>query len=257
MKLTRLAIPTALIFLTLLSTACLPSSRRGASLGFDYFLERKTCDTEPVAKGNREKYMQIHTAIRAAFAIENQKNQRANLVITGDSIAARFMPNLMTQYLPGVSAANRGIGGDTVALLTSRLDTDVLPLRPRTIAISIGGNDVLQGRCMDHTINLTRDMILGIQRKSPGTRVLMTSVPPTLTWKANQIVPFYNWQLKYLTEELANVEYLDLWREMSEKQLPGLAESYHTILPNGTTDVIHFGEEGYRVWGGLIRKRMR
>lgn len=252
-----LSLGMALVLLAALSSACMPSSRRGANLGFDYFLERKTCDTEPVAKGDREKYLQIHSTLRAAFALENQKVQRANLVITGDSIAALFMPHLMTKYLPGVNAANRGIGGDTVALLTSRLDTDVLPLRPRNIAISIGGNDVLQGRCMDHTINLTREMILGIQRKSPGTRVLMTSLPPTLTWKANQIMPFYNWQLKYLTEELANVEYLDLWREMSEKQLPGLANAYHAQLPGGITDVIHFGEEGYRVWAGLIRKKMR
>ncbi|MEQ9364734.1 MAG: GDSL-type esterase/lipase family protein, partial [Leptospirales bacterium] len=136
--------------------------------------------------------------------------------------------------------------------LTTRIEADVLALRPRAIAISIGGNDILQGRCIDHTLDATRNLIQHIKTKSPGTKVLMTSVPPTLTWKANQIVPFYNWRLKYITEEFSGVEYIDLWREMSAREVPELAEAYRATLPGGGTDVIHFGEEGYRVWGELL-----
>ena len=241
---------------TLLGTACIGDGRRGAGMGFDYFLERKECNTHQVAPEIRDQFMQIYMAYRAGFAQDTINRKSANLVLTGDSIAALFLPERMSKFLPGVNVANRGIGGDTVGLLSTRIETDILSLRPRVVAISIGGNDVLQGRCMDHTLDKTRELILSIKRQSPATKVLMTSVPPTLTWKANQIVPFYNWQLKYITDELAGVEYIDLWREMSERGLPGLAEPYHSILPGGQTDIIHFGDEGYRVWGQLIRQHL-
>lgn len=241
------------LFLLLgLSTACLPGQRRGASMGFDYFAERKTCNVDQVKESDQEKYLQIYGAIRMAFAQETAVRKSARLVITGDSIAALFVPQLMAQYLPGVNAANRGIGGDTVGLLTTRIEADVLALRPRAIAISIGGNDVLQGRCIDHTLDATRNLIKTIKAKSPSTKILMSSVPPTLTWKANQIVPYYNWQLKYITEEFAGVEYIDLWQEMSSRKVPELAEPYHAKLPGGRTDIIHFGEAGYKVWGDLL-----
>ena len=234
------------------SAACVPGGRRGSSMGFDYFLERKQCNTDQVKESDREKYLQIYSAIRLAFAQETAQRKTARLVVTGDSIAALFIPPLMGKYLPGINSANRGIGGDTVGLLTTRIEADVLALRPRAIAISIGGNDILQGRCIDHTLAATRNLIQTIKKKSPGTKVLMTSVPPTLTWKANQIVPYYNWQLKYITDEFSGVEFIDLWREMSARNIPELAKPYHATLPNGGTDVIHFGEEGYRVWGQLL-----
>lgn len=253
----RTTLAIALTILTLLSTACLPGSRRGASMGFDYFVESKTCNTDQVKESDRDKYLQIYNAIRIAYAQDTAQRKNARLVVTGDSIAALFMPPLMDKYMPGVNAANRGIGGDTVGLLTTRIEADVLALRPRAVAISIGGNDILQGRCIDHTLDETRKLIQTIKAKAPGTKVLMTSVPPTLTWKANQVVPFYNWQLKYITEEFSGVEYIDLWRVMSERNVPQLAEPYHATLPGGGTDVIHFGEEGYRVWGELLKPYAR
>lgn len=246
---------SAIVVLT--ATACLPGQRRGASMGFDYFIEKKDCNVEQVKESDREKYLQIYGAFRAAFAQDNAQRKTAPLVITGDSIAALFLPERMSKYLPGVGAANRGIGGDTVGLFSTRVGDDVLALRPRAVAISIGGNDILQGRCLDHTLSATREMIQSIKSQSPTTRILMTSVPPTLTWKANQIVPFYNWQLKYITEEFAGVEYLDLWEQMSSRKVPELAASYHAPLPGDGTDIIHFGEEGYRVWGELIMKHIR
>jgi lysophospholipase L1-like esterase len=239
-----------------LASACVASGRRGASMGFDYFLERKECNTELTRVDQQDTFLPIYNALRAGFALDNADRGKASVVITGDSIAALFLPHRMERYLPGMNAVNRGIGGDTVGLLATRLESDVLALRPRTVVISIGGNDILQGRCLDHTLNLTRDVIRTIKNRSPATRVLMTSVPPTLTWKANQIVPFYNWQLKYITMEIAGVEYLDLWQEMSARQLPELAPAFHSTV-NGHTDIIHFGEEGYRIWGQMILAHVR
>ncbi len=236
--------------LTLLA-ACGPN-RRGAGYGFDYFQTEKKCEKELLFREKDEEYLKHWTAFRALLAQQAAQKPTAKVIITGDSIAALFTPPRMEQYLPGVDVANTGIGGDTTVMLQQRVQDDIVARRPRAVLISIGGNDLLQGRCIPETLENTRKIWQSIRQGVPGVQIYQSSMPPTLMWKANAIAPYYNWLLKYATEDYSYVTYVDFWREIASHEFPEIREGYKQPLPGGGIDFIHFGEEGYRSWGEMV-----
>lgn len=169
-----------------LFAACQPN-RRGADYGFDYFQTKKKCEKEILFREKDEEYLKAWTAFRALLAQQAAQKPTAKVIVTGDSIAALFTPDRMNKYLPGVDVANTGIGGDTTVMLQQRVQDDIVARRPKAVLISIGGNDLLQGRCIPETLNNTRKIWESIRQGVPGVQIYQSSMPPTLMWKANAI----------------------------------------------------------------------
>ncbi|MBI3395509.1 MAG: hypothetical protein HY042_06725 [Spirochaetia bacterium] len=228
---------------------------RGPAVGHDYFRPNgNVCTDGPVAHEKEPSYLAGYALYRQTyFAPDLKAGRKAAMVITGDSIAALFVPGLIQKLLPEYDVANRGIGGDTTLLIGTRVREDILPLDPSVVVISIGGNDLLNGRCIAGTLRQTGELIDVLRENKPGRIVIITSVPPVLSWKANSIVPFYNARLKELAEK-KGARFVDLWPQMAQRDEPVLKEEYRFVLPNGKTDVIHFNEKGYEVWSSLIKQ---
>lgn len=260
----RLAI-SALFALLALAFAAPACSTAAAALGADparndmgrnYFDSGFDCRSELDTEKNKD-YEKLYLQHRAVFAADNAQRGRAFAVVAGDSLAALWTPQSMQRDLPGIDAVNRGIGGDTTKLFLSRLELDILSLRPRALILSIGGNDILGGRCLDEALANTEAIIASVQQKSPGTTVILTSVPPVLAWKANAIVPFYNQQLRYIAEGDRRVRFADLWPELSDRARPLLVEEYrrpHNLIGY---DPVHFNDAGYKVWGRKVMPILR
>lgn len=238
----------------LASCQSLSSIFQRSTMGADYFAAHFECKRDLEAESD-ERIQALRLAnFQLPFArdLQSRSGRGAAVVVTGDSIAALFLPDLSARLLPGVDLANRGIPGDTTAMLLKRLDSDIVPLQPRLVAISIGGNDILMGRCLDFAIENTRSLIARLRSRLPGVRIALISVPPTVAERPNRITPFYNQKLRRLSDAANGVYFVDLWPALSREERPELREEFRIPLGPGY-DLVHFNAEGYAVLARLLQ----
>ncbi|MBL8019964.1 MAG: hypothetical protein JNM27_09890 [Leptospirales bacterium] len=233
----------------LLATQCRTADSRPDTIGQDYLDREFKCTYAPLGVEADVRVQLMRTAFR-----ETWKTSRTNadIVFTGDSTMAIFGGDRLQKMLPGFDIVNRAIGGETTAGLLERLDQDVVSLRPRVVAIVIGGNDLLGGRCMRIALQNTGMILQKLKTSLPNTKVIMVSIPPVVSWKASSITPYYNRKLEYLTRDMG-ITFLDLWPAMGDLEKPGLKQEYRFIMPNGKEDQVHFNEAGYLVFANLLR----
>lgn len=248
------AIQTALILLSsMLAAQC--SSLTGSSKKGDYLNPEFSCLTGPASSELDESYIKKYQAYRAmAFHAKQPENVFA--VLTGDSIAHLFLTEYLGKYIPGIPVLNRGIGGDTTELFLSRLERDVISLKPKVVIISIGGNDTLGGRCLSKTLSNTKRILDRLTEALPRTQVYMASIPPVNLRNPNSITPYYNRQLEYLTENYPAVHFMDLWPILAEKDSPYLKEEFQ-YRKGGKLDAVHFNEKGYEAWGQVLTEELK
>jgi lysophospholipase L1-like esterase len=244
-----LALPATL----LLVAACNTSSvRKAGAAGTDYFETSFKCKHGLIKGESDPRFLMAWQFFHEKYQSENKETSAPFAVLTGDSVAHLFLPERLKEFLPEFQIINRGIGGDSTLFLLRRLNDDVLVLKPEVVIISIGGNDILGGRCLDMVLENTAHITRNIRHSLPDTRIVLTSIPPTLSWKANSITPYYNAKLKAFAESQPGVFYVDLWSRLAEKDNPLLARQYHNYL-NEKLDPIHFNAQGYAQWALLLR----
>lgn len=232
--------------LVLSVTDCKSSSKR------DYFETNFQCFAEPGWRDNSNFKKYIEKAwlpTRLLYAEDNLKIKKSDIVFTGDSLVHLFLPDLMAKEFPGQSVTNRGIGGDMTETLLTRIEEDVLVLRPETIVIEIGGNDFIQGKCLSLVQNNLLSIIQKIHVRNRNTKIFLMAVPPTRVKELNQIVPVFNLFLNQVARTTSNVEYIEVWDKMRKTDSPTLSDEF--IRPNG--DSLHFNEKGYELWGKKLR----
>jgi lysophospholipase L1-like esterase len=191
--------------------------------------------------------------IRAVYGLDNQKIGSARTVITGNSLVQLFTPNLIEREFPAKGVINRGIGGDMTETLLLRIEEDVLSLSPSTIILEIGGNDLIQGKCLSRIQNNVISLLDKIRKISPRVKIIFISVPPTNESYLNQIVPVYNSFLSTLPSRYKNLIYLETWQDMRDPDKPIIKDE---LIRKEIGDKIHFNENGYSIWGKLIRPHL-
>ncbi len=248
----RLVVPFS-ILLSLFSS-CQGVSVRDKSPGEDYLAPEFSCKTGVIAYERKPEQLLIFEKYRTTLFRKPPENRKGVFaVITGDSTTALFHRQLLHDQLGEFEIYNRGIPGDTTVTFMDRMLRDVIPLHPEVIILDIGGNDILNGRCLTEVLENTELILSQFRNTLPDAHIILVSVPPVLTWKANSITPFYNRKLEYLAAKSDKIIYLDLWTHLAEKGTPVLDSRYHRVLPNGKKDRVHFNDEGYRVWAELLR----
>lgn len=105
---------------------------------------------------------------------------QTRMVFLGDSITQGWQPDVFRQFYQPRGALNLGIGGDATQSLLWRLENGHWPanLRPSTIVLLIGTNNIGQGsRPEDVAIGIGR-IIEMLRRLAPDARVLLLGVLP-------------------------------------------------------------------------------
>jgi lysophospholipase L1-like esterase len=197
-----------------------------------------------------QRYLGFWTLVRNEYQIDNRKIGNAKIVITGNSLVHLFTPNLIEREFPKKGVINRGIGGDMTETLLIRIEEDVLVLEPQVVIIEIGGNDLIQGKCLSEIQNNAIAIIEKIRNKNSRTKIVFISIPPTDVPNLNAIVPVYNSFLASLPSRFPNLIYIDTWQDMRDPDRPTIREDF---VRREIGDRIHFNENGYSVWGRLIR----
>lgn len=147
----------------------------------------------------------------------------------------------MTKEFPG--AVNRGIGGDITELLLERLDEDVVSLNPKAIVLEIGGNDLIQGKCLHRIENNLVKILDKLTQSLPNTKIVILGVPPVRTQNLNRVSPVLNLAWISIIQSYKNVVFLDNWQWLREKDRPILRQEFWL-----EKDKIHLNDNAYKVW---------
>ncbi|EMY77670.1 GDSL-like protein [Leptospira weilii serovar Ranarum str. ICFT] len=188
-----------------------------------------------------ELYRSAWSKVRNLYRDENRRIQSANIVFTGNSLIHLFPKELMTKEFPG--AVNRGIGGDITELLLERLDEDVVSLNPKAIVLEIGGNDLIQGKCLHRIENNLVKILDKLTQSLPNTKIVILGVPPVRTQNLNRVSPVLNLAWISIIQSYKNVVFLDNWQWLREKDRPILRQEFWL-----EKDKIHLNDNAYKVW---------
>ncbi len=199
-----------------------------------------------------QNYLQAWGALREKYNTSNKNIKTSRIVFVGNSLIQLFTEDLISKEFPGLDIQNRGIGGDTTYLLLERLEDNVIALKPQIIVLEIGGNDLIQGKCISYIEDNFKKIIKFIQTNLPDTKIILMSVPPTSVSDLNSIVPIYNTTLLNIANQSKNITYIEVWNEMREKNTPNIKKEL-----TRERDKIHFNELGYSTWGKLIRPYLK
>jgi lysophospholipase L1-like esterase len=166
------------------------------------------------------------------------------VVFLGDSIT-EF--GIWHEWFPELATLNRGVGGDTIGGVLTRLDTALQ--EPTAISLLIGTND-LSGFGTSHKvadIAAQMDTLLGrIKSLAPQAPLYINSVMP----RSKSLVDDVD-QLNRLYRDLAvkhGATWVDVWS--------ALAAPDGTLRKDLTSDGIHLNGNGYRIWVDLLRPHL-
>lgn len=159
-----------------------------------------------------------------------------DLCCLGDSITQKFE---WQDALPGLRAANRGIGSDTTEGIRARLDSVKL-LQPSMISLMAGINDLVQRGPEEVTASYAL-LLDALAKELPDATVIVNSVLPVSDSHPidNQNVRALNAAIEALCQE-RGLRYLDLY--------DGFAGEDGCLKNSLTTDGVHLTPAGYALW---------
>ena len=193
--------------------------------------------------------------------LNKYQNENANLkpvaqgdkriVFIGDSIT-EFWSVLNPEYFAGKPYVNRGISGQTSPQILIRFRADVIALKPATVVILAGINDIA-GNTGPSTLEMIANNIFSMAElaKANQIKVILCSVLPAydFSWKPNQnpaekVVALNKMIKKYA--DANNILYVDYFSAMADER-NGLKTAY-------SEDGVHPNKVGYQIMAPLAEK---
>jgi lysophospholipase L1-like esterase len=178
--------------------------------------------------------------------------ERPRVVFMGDSITENWLMGDSELFEHGV--LNRGISGQTTPQMLVRFRSDVIALKPRTVHILAGTNDVAgntgPNRPQDFKDNI---MSMAELARAHGIHVILGSIPPaaSFNWRPQlQPVPrireLNQWLREYASQN--GFDYVDYY-----SVLAGPGGEFKSELSN---DGVHPNRTGYRLMRKLVEQKI-
>lgn len=171
--------------------------------------------------------------------------KEGQVVFFGDSITELL--NISDWYgeysiKSGLELYNRGIGGDTTIGLYKRAEENVLSIKPKTVVLLIGTNDLGIGFDTEFISNSMENILKLFKSVCPECRVILQAVYPVIEGKAgkrrNSDILEANRRYKALAEK-----YGAAFIVLTDK----LADENGNLKAECTYDGLHLSAKGYEV----------
>jgi lysophospholipase L1-like esterase len=167
-----------------------------------------------------------------------------DIVMFGDSLTQTPQ---WGELLDDESVANRGLGGDTLAGMRSRVDR-VLALQPEVVFVLGGSNDTSARRDLADMRADAQAIVDGLTVS--GTTVVLQTVPPQARTRpraeaVNADIRDLNRALAEIAAGADDVVLLDLWSLLEDDGF--LAATY-------SLDGLHLTADGYAIWTREVRR---
>ena len=168
------------------------------------------------------------------FLEENEKytDYEVDVAFLGDSLTDGYD---VARYYPQFVVCNRGIGGDTTFDLEARLQVSAYDLKPKTVVLLIGVNN------LSTMFDNYEKILAGLRENLPETKVVLLSLTNMgQEWgKNNELAAYNNVKIKMLAEKYG-FAFVDLYSPLMNLETG-------EIYPEYTTDGGHLTEKGYEV----------
>ena len=185
------------------------------------------------------------TENRDFFWTKRAQKQGA-VVFVGDSLVGNWKD--MERSFPGLSVANRGIGGDVSRGVLFRFQEDVLDLHPSTIVVLIGTNDLSARGTPDTVVSNLSAVIAMAHKQNPAMPIVICTVPPRDSPKApiqSATLDQLNGKIRALASD--KVRILDLFTLFATAD--GKPDPLYF-----KSDLLHLGAPGYTKFQEAVRK---
>jgi lysophospholipase L1-like esterase len=184
----------------------------------------------------------------AMFKALNQQGLPGGTVFVGDSITQDYNVH---EFFKEKNVYNRGIGGDTSEGVLNRLEESVFQLKPKTVFLLIGTNDMVsQHFNQKNTIQTIQKIIQALHQFDQTIKINLISILPvngtmdatTVGIRNNRVIHALNEKLKHL--DLIN--YIDVYSPLLDDQ-NNLNKVY-------TVEGLHLNAEGYLIMTTALLK---
>ncbi|MFK4762637.1 GDSL-type esterase/lipase family protein [Microbacterium sp. ZW T5_45] len=163
------------------------------------------------------------------------------VVFFGDSITEQ---GLWDEWFPELKIANRGVGGETVAEVTARVDTAIKGAR--AVSLLVGTNDITGFGASRKAADIADQyevLLARIRDVVADAPVLLTSVLPRDRFFADRVRAL-NGRIEAMADAWG-MTYVDAWSRMHGRR--------GELRPELTHDRIHLTGTGYREWLTVLR----
>ncbi len=177
------------------------------------------------------------------YKFEMVYNYPTDVVFCGDSLVERCS---WDEMYPELEVKNRGIGGDTVNGLMSRMDT-IMATQPKKLFVYVGINDVLFGREPADIINRFREL-MDVIAQYDGVKVYIQSILPVSASQSDAERILLD--THEIDEALAGLceergfTYIWLWDDYAGDDWALLDEYYY--------DGVHVNAHAYKHWKEIL-----
>ncbi len=146
------------------------------------------------------------------FQSLNHQAQPQGHVFVGDSITQDFN---VYEAFSGHHVYNRGIGGDTTEGVLKRLEVSIFELKPKTVFLLIGTNDLALLKTTNEDIaSRIQSIVTKTHAFDPTIQTYVLSIlPVNETMDPSTVLPRRNENIEIINERLHNIEhatYLDI-----------------------------------------------
>ena len=181
----------------------------------------------------------------AAFEASDRANPppAGGIVFLGSSSFRRWD---LEKSFPGKGLINRGFGGSQMADALRYLDRIVLPLKPRTLFLYEGDNDVGSGKMPATVESEFRELVKRVHAVLPWTKIVFVSIKPSIRrWHLIEAVRDANARVRAITESNDLLEYIDV-------DAPLLGPDGRPRAALFVADNLHLNDAGYAIWAKLV-----
>ena len=88
------------------------------------------------------------------------------------------------KHLPGLKINNRGFGGSQIADSVRYTDRILIPLKPKTVLLFAGGNDINTGKTPEQVFEDYKAFVAKVRGALPETKIWFMSIFPNLKREA-------------------------------------------------------------------------
>lgn len=153
----------------------------------------------------------------------------------------------LPKAFPDLPTINRGFGGSLYQDLRYYADRIILPVRPRTIVLYAGDNDIAAGLAPQQVCRDFCSLVSWIHCQLPETRVVVIAIKPSPSrWKYFPKTQEANRLLRCVADQNEFLEMVDVVPPMLGPDGLPRPELY-------LDDQLHLNKDGYALWTQLVR----
>jgi lysophospholipase L1-like esterase len=154
----------------------------------------------------------------------------------------------LDQSFPDLKAVNHGFGGSTLADSIHFFDRIIAPVKPSTIVMYAGDNDLAGGMSPEEVSEDFRKLAERILKELPEChRTVFIAVKPSIKrWDNRVKIQQANALIQKQCDENPKLEFLNIWPLMLNDQ----GEPRKELL---VIDGLHMSDEGYRIWADALK----